>query len=246
MRYYHYLSSNKIEMLYQQMAEYKPKVTTDIGLDLKVFKGGRKSERSETEPNVYGKLSVVESWIYEHEPVGSVDEPGVWIYGRELLGFSPYPRRIEVEAVDATGGSPVFFAGKTHGNSTIIMCGSSGNLIQNSNKKLQFSAYSEIHYLSALFAAIVDSSNEFPFLLSIEQANAISVTSPSQPNFFRSLGTTPEAAIRASQQVVDDLRFVYAHGRPSHYEFLAKRIKSVSHKDVHFSVATPLFVALLD
>lgn len=56
MRYYHYLSSNKIEMLYQQMAEYKPKVTTDIGLDLKVFKGGRKSERSETEPNVYGKL----------------------------------------------------------------------------------------------------------------------------------------------------------------------------------------------
>jgi hypothetical protein len=69
MRYYQYLSRNKVEMLYQQLAEYEPKVTTDIGLDLKVFKGGRKSERSQAEPNVYGKLSIVESWIYKHDRI---------------------------------------------------------------------------------------------------------------------------------------------------------------------------------
>jgi hypothetical protein len=56
MRYYHYLSNNKIEMLYQQIAEYRPKVNTDVAIDLKVIKASRKSERSEGELSVYNKL----------------------------------------------------------------------------------------------------------------------------------------------------------------------------------------------
>jgi hypothetical protein len=112
MRYYHYLSSNKIEMLYEQIAEYRPKVNTDVGIDLKVLKASRKSERSQSEPSVYNKLSEVENWIYEHEPVGAVDTPNVWIYGREFLGFTPAPEPLG-GTVDSTRGSPVLFGGIT-------------------------------------------------------------------------------------------------------------------------------------
>jgi hypothetical protein len=65
----------------QQIAEYRPKVNTDVAIDLKVIKASRKSQRSESELSVYNKLSVVENWIYEHEPVGHASRPGAWIYG---------------------------------------------------------------------------------------------------------------------------------------------------------------------
>ena len=34
------------------------------------------------EPSLYEKLSAVEEWIYSHGEVGTIDEPGPWIYGR--------------------------------------------------------------------------------------------------------------------------------------------------------------------
>jgi hypothetical protein len=159
MRYYHYLSSNKIEMLYQQIAEYRPKVNTDFGIDLKVMKASRKSERSEGEPSVYKKLREVENWIYEHEPVGQADNPDVWIYGREFLGFTPSPEGFE-GTLDSTNASPVLFGGITNNKSAILMCGSSGNLIQNSTKEAPFSQWSSVDYLSRLFERIIDASNE--------------------------------------------------------------------------------------
>jgi hypothetical protein len=204
MRYYHYLSSNKIEMLYEQIAEHRPKVNTDVGIDLKVIKASRKSERSEGEPSVYNKLSVLENWIYEHEPVGAVDRPNVWIYGREFLGFTPSPKALG-GTVDSTNGSPVLFGGITNDQSAILMCGSSGNLIQNSTKEAHFSQWSSVDYLSRLFERIIAPSNESPMITSGPQENQIA---PIPLGDLQDHGDSE--AVQRAQTLAEDLVSGYA------------------------------------
>jgi hypothetical protein len=239
MRYYHYLSNNKIEMLYQQIAEYRPKVNTDVAIDLKVIKASRKSERSEGELSVYNKLSVVENWIYEHEPVGHASRPGAWIYGREFLGFTPSPGALE-ETVDSTNGSPVLFGGKSEDNSVILMCGSSGNLIQDSTKAARFSQWSSVDYLSRLFETIIAPSNELPAIDSDPQEKG---TTPIPLGELHDPRSEP---VERAQTLAEDLVSGYGSGRLGYCEFLAKRTSTTSHGDVHASMATPLFIALLD
>jgi hypothetical protein len=239
MRYYHYLSSNKIEMLYQQIAEYRPKVNTDFGIDLKVIKTSRKSERSEGEPSVYNKLREVENWIYEHEPVGQADRPDVWIYGREFLGFTPSPGALE-GTVDSTNGSPVLFGGITNDKSVILMCGSSGNLIQNSTKEARFSQWSSVDYLSRLFERIIAFSDESHMISSDPQESGMT------PIPLGELHDPRSEPVERAQTLAEDLLGGYGSGRLGYCEFLAKRISTTSHGDVHASMATPLFIALLD
>lgn len=85
MRYYEYLSTTKVEMLHPQLTQGRSAASTEIGVDLKVVKVNRKKDGAAELP-VYDRLSEVEAWIYANEPVGTVDEPDVWISGRtELL-----------------------------------------------------------------------------------------------------------------------------------------------------------------
>jgi hypothetical protein len=139
------------------------------------------------------------------------------------------------------GAHRCFLPGGASRNSTIIMCGSSGNLIRNFTKEHSFSAYSDIAYLIELFHAIGNSSNS-PLLPSTEHTDATTEDFLQRDALSQYQGTHA-AAIRRSQETVNDL---IDGGLLGNCEFLAKRIRTASHEGDHFSVATPLFVALLD
>jgi hypothetical protein len=84
-RYYEYLSTSKVEMLHPQLVLGRSPATSEIGVDLKLVKVNRKKDGAGELP-LHDRLSAVEEWIYANEPVGTVDDPDVWIYGRtELL-----------------------------------------------------------------------------------------------------------------------------------------------------------------
>jgi hypothetical protein len=121
------------------------------------------------------------------------------------------------------------------------MCGSSGNLIQNSTKEAGFSQWSSIDYLSRLFQRIIAPSNESPMITSGQQET------PMVPIPLGDLHDHGDSgAVERAQILADDLVSGYGSGRLGYCEFLAKRISTTSHRDVHASMATPLFIALLD
>ena len=92
MRYYEYLSSAKVDMLFPQIDRSSKVTGTEIGISVKVLTFSRKTNGQEP-PSVYEKLAEVEDWIYAHgEPVGTVDEPAAWIYGRMRLGMTVVPK----------------------------------------------------------------------------------------------------------------------------------------------------------
>lgn len=59
MRYYEYLSTSKVEMLYPQIDRSSRSAGGEIGVDLKVFKVSRKTDGTKA-LSIHDKLSAVE------------------------------------------------------------------------------------------------------------------------------------------------------------------------------------------
>jgi hypothetical protein len=122
MRYYEYLSSSKVEMLYPQIDQSSRSAGGEIGVDLKVFRFSRKTDGART-LSIHDKLAAVEDWIYAHEPVGTVDEPDVWIYGRANLVATtltlmdrgaPVSGPVLFTPAEAAPGSELLMGGSAH------------------------------------------------------------------------------------------------------------------------------------
>ncbi|RJL32789.1 DUF7019 family protein [Bailinhaonella thermotolerans] len=122
MRYYEYLSVAKVEMLYGQLGGPGPAVSHEVGLDVKVLRATRRSETT-GEPGLYDKLTAVEDRIYASEPVGSVDEPAAWIYGRMPLSAVLLP-----PAGDGAADRAVLFAGASETGAFLVMGGAARHL----------------------------------------------------------------------------------------------------------------------
>ena len=129
MRYYEYLSSAKVDMLFPQIDRSTKVTGTEIGISVKVLTFSRKTNGQEP-PSVYEKLAEVEDWIYAHgEPVGTVDEPAAWIYGRMRLGMTVVPKgweRRDSPQVPLDG--TVLFAGDSGDGACLVMGGSARHL----------------------------------------------------------------------------------------------------------------------
>lgn len=116
MRYYEYLSTAKVDMLYPQIDQTSRSAGGEVGFDLKVIKASRKTD-GKKEPTVYEKLAAVEDWIYAREPVGSMDEPAPWISGR-------------LDLVESIVSESVLFAARSKTLSYLLMGGSAAHLDQ--------------------------------------------------------------------------------------------------------------------
>jgi hypothetical protein len=118
MRYYLYLSRSKVSMLYEQIPLRRSVGKTEVGVDLKYVKATRGTERT-ADTTHFEKLELVEEWIHRHEPVGSIDEPDAWIYGREQLIAATV--RDDREFGDSEA---VVFASRTQEGGVLVMQGS--------------------------------------------------------------------------------------------------------------------------
>jgi Family of unknown function (DUF7019) len=233
MRYYHYLSAPKVEMLHGQLP-YQPSVgSTEVGFDVKFAKASRTSQRSD-QLNVYEKLQAVEEWIYANEPVGSLDAPNVWISGRLLLGtyFSdppPNPRIPIVPVADL-----VLYGTRDQGGAGLVMGGSLHNVITRfrfPDPEAQRQRYwSDTFYLQQGLQLFSEEVGSFaPDLLPAP------LDRESDSTLARRIH---RAALLLDEGVV---------GRNlGTCEFLAKRLMTIEHDHEVATLATPLFVSLYD
>jgi hypothetical protein len=240
MRYYEYLSSGKVDMLFPQIDRSSKAMGTEIGINVKVLTFTRKTDR-QSPPSAYEKLAEVEDWIYAHEPVGTVDEPAAWIYGRMLLGMTVVPqdwKRRDSPEVPLDG--TVLFAGNSGDGACVVMGGSARHLLD----------------LSALPVADVE------YRQPGSNANALGILLRSYPDFDdpvppqgfakRPLQDRYQMIARPAKDI---LLAAMGNGRRSpggldaaggEFEFLARRLQTVTSGKRMASLATPLFVARID
>jgi hypothetical protein len=126
MRYFVYLSAAKVDMLYPQVSSPARASSREFTVDLKVVKATQRSE-GHAELTVHDKLTAVEDWIYAHEPVGSVDEPDVWLYGRTDLAVVTVTKEGRFSSQKAPEPA-VFFAGRGLSGTMLLMGGSATHL----------------------------------------------------------------------------------------------------------------------
>jgi hypothetical protein len=226
MRYYHYLSSAKVEMLYGQLGLGTVGGKTEGGVDFKVAKATRTTETS-GEVNIYQKLAAVEEWIYGHEPVGSVDEPEPWISGRlELVAMTRGPKNRE----NATAGA-IIYCGRTASGARIVFVGSQDHLVGAPPEppvSVRRLGPSEVVSATRLLGRLIrQDSDQAP-------------------------RTIDAADLRMPQHAVEAVGRLAANAQSIGVcEFLAKRFRSyVSATNGHdgplLSVGSPLYVALMD
>ena len=119
MKYYIYISDDKIDMLYPQIP--KPllqRIAADLKIDLKLF-GAEVSVASKSSPSDetrYDKVRLVSEFIEKHQDVGSIDAPSTYFKGTLFMKY----------------GSPVkvviYFGGVTS-NTILGLCGSLKHVI---------------------------------------------------------------------------------------------------------------------
>ena len=116
-RYYIYISQQKVDSLYEQISERKKKkISYEFGVD-KIIKFGRKEEVEDSEPNMSGKLNRILSLLNEVGDVGAVDDARTYLSGTLQMFWK----------IDAQWGFVEFY-GQTS-KTIVVLAGSARNVI---------------------------------------------------------------------------------------------------------------------
>jgi hypothetical protein len=244
-RYYEYVSAAKVAMLYPQIdASPRASTSSEIGVDLKVAKASRRVEHRESS-NLYSKVAAVENWIYANEPIGTVDDPNVWIYGRIPLRTAVFSPGDDTDATTDTGKSAVLY-GAQDGNASLIMIGSAKHLVirhpEAEAPQHALVSFSDGPAVGMALGAFYTNLRQHP--ANIDQIEA--GTSEVEPPFTgNSINVWPIKQAFSDcydiREAVDRLQFPVGE-----FEFLAKRLKTIAQDGLLATVSTPLFVARAD
>lgn len=244
-RYYEYVSAAKVAMLYPQIdASPKASASSEIGVDLKVVKASRRVDHRESS-NLYSKLTAVEEWIYTNEPMGTVDDPNVWIYGRMPLRSAVFSPINDTGTTTDTGRSAVLYGGHD-GNASLIMVGSAKHLVvrhpEAEVSEYAFMSFSDGPAVGMALGAFYGKLWQDPTDIDRIEAGTSEAVPPVTGN---SVDAWP---IRQAFRDCYDIR--EAVDRLQHpvgeFEFVAKRLKTITQDGLLATVSTPLFVARTD
>jgi hypothetical protein len=222
MRYYEYLSSAKVDMLFPQIDRSK--------LD------------GQNPLSVYEKLTEIEHWINARdEQVGTVDEPAAWIYGRMRLGVTVVPKGWERrDSPEVPLDGTALFAGGSGDGACVIMGGSARHL-----HDLHALPTADVDYrqagsnasaLGILLRSYPDFDDPVPSGRFAER--------PSQDRYWLIARPAMDILLAATgkdRQPPGGLDAV-----DGEFEFLAKRLQTAASGTRTASLATPLFVARID
>lgn len=260
MRYHLYLSEAKVNMLYPQIVRSSRSAGGEVGFDLKLIKVSRRTD-STREPSVYEKLAAVEEWIYAREPVGTVEEPDAWIYGRMTLMATILKLEGSKSQSDLSDG-PVLFVDSNH-SPHILMGGSVQHLV-GTDPYPSLSLPSKVRFYShpvTLGLTLSRYADELGLLEGPDREHGVHDTDiEALDNEWEVLsglarrvvnGVTPSDYGPQSRRAHPTSRYVGS------CEFLAKRIRTVGRfgdiapgflasQQTYVTLASPLFVALLD
>ncbi len=86
MKYYVYLSDNKIDMLYSQIKDSDTQRETKIGADLKLIKG-EYTKRKTQDTNKYKKAEEIVKALEKQRLIGSIEEPIEYVKAELQMGW---------------------------------------------------------------------------------------------------------------------------------------------------------------
>lgn len=122
MRYYHYVSDTKVDMLFQQIPNATLKgISGEIGFDVGLLKG-KLGVGKPIEEGRYAKLAAVESYLQKKGLIAEEPSSNRWsrLVGEfHLVDFTSSP--------DFVSPDLVVFVGKT-GSEQVVLCGSSAHI----------------------------------------------------------------------------------------------------------------------
>lgn len=254
MKYYLYISDAKIDMLYPQVPhDVKQRVNTEFGMDLKLVKASRKTEK-DTEENRFTKLDAVAAFLQESGNVGSLEEPGEYVLDTLPMRFAPWGRigrgthLGSPEFVDSTVTQFVCFAG-TMNRFRVILWGSWKHMLGNTDKGEvgQFSNSTSL----ATFAVWdlidrLDPDVEWRKNATQEEHQYLD-RMRARANEWRDMRVNAFAT--PGEKVTPVLAGLVNHelqGPEQNLEFLAKRFHYFSTPQLSSFLGTPLYVALVD
>jgi hypothetical protein len=123
-KYYIYISENKIQMLYEQTADAgRGSVEATVGFDVKLLKASIKKERGVPESSI-GKLRTVVEELNKNDLVGRIDENKQYIRGTLPLVWGRYGMSYPKEG-------PITFWGYNSDKIALGMAGSSYHVLGN-------------------------------------------------------------------------------------------------------------------
>lgn len=217
MRYYLYISDSKIDMLLPQVpGALKQRVAANLGFDLKLLSGTVSTERSTLDSSV-ARLHVVEAHILENEVVGAPDKPASWIEG-DING-----------KMLAIGDYGVIFV--AHGSSWVLALGGSARHLTShaSAEKMNVSLSLMPYFVDELARLDNDQPKRLLNLSEDPKDNVAGIRTLDPP-----WGALIDAAYADSRLPLQ------------HFRFLAKRLASSNQGGSMMTLATPLYVALVD
>lgn len=161
MKYYIYISDDKVDMLYAQIPQsIKSRIATEIKIDLKVFSTSFKDKDDAYVETRYSKLALVVDYIENHLDVGSLDNPKAFFKGTMPMYWGPFGHRDDIRAAtqnlirnedNAYGQQIIFFAGK-HGYRTVGLGGSMKHVIGSTDNTQRLIPGSMTYTLLALLS----------------------------------------------------------------------------------------------
>lgn len=219
LKYYIYVSSVKVNMLYSQIPR---KLLDGVAAEVKVNFGVASSALTQKafDETIYSKLSAVVHYINKHESIGSIDKPEKYFHGVATVRWGIFDSE----------GFLVLFTGAT--NRSIFGLGGSSIHIIGSKPK------AETPYVSAT-PFLVDALSEelqLRILKEHERANMTLLV-----NQGRSSEKMALWAIEHANQYMD--------APEQKVEFFAKRLlysEQASKDGKNILLATPLYVALME
>ena len=145
MKFYHYISKEKVDMLLPQIpVTEKKKVSAKIGFNIGILTGEIAEERLSLDDKV-NRAKTVSDYICTFEDVGEVSSDSPWIIGKMNAFLGHFP----------SAKSAVFFIGNTE-NTNIVLGGSTGNLISQQNSSDMGYGQSYLPYLIETMHSCID------------------------------------------------------------------------------------------
>lgn len=216
MRYLLYISDAKIDVLLPQVpGALQQKVAAKMGFDLKLLSGSIATERTTLDSRV-ARLNVVESYVLDHEPVGSPSEPLSWIQGE-----------VSAQFVGLGGGAILFIAA---GSLWTLALGGSAHHIVGSIKPEQVQ-------ISMSFAPQL--AEEIRFLTEKKAHIILGLPEDALPL------TTKAQGFKAWEDLISVARYL-AVSPAMNIRFLAKRLASEQNHGEQITLASPLYIELAD
>ena len=218
MRYYLYISDAKVDMLLPQVpGVLQKKVAAELGFDIKLLSGKISTERATLDTRV-ARLQTVEAHLLAEERLGTPDRPASWIEG-ELLA----------KTVDIGEGAVLFVSEAE--SWLLALGGSSHHIVGNIRGEKVISSYSFAPYLAERLKFLTEKKPHFLLKFSEESPR-------------NSLSSKSQGFDAWTDLIWDVCR--HAKGPSQAIHFLAKRLASEVAADKTVTLATPLYVSLVE